>query len=608
MHSRHDQEPPPHWWAALEAALVTMFPGATWNRAKMAELRPYFVAEWRQGQKPKSAARTVCSCDGKTIHLNESIRVVPARPPKGAKRGEVFGADELRPIAPIERIDRKIEKVIAEIRTLESKATADAGKRPRKADAEKAEERRQRIEVRKRELDELRKERRQAVAESTEPKPRVSRPRAKRPASPSAPSCPPGVASCKLGLVGQACGLPAPLVLASAMGSPIERAARYCLTSAWKVTPSHNPLRGFSPNPEYPAGVQERAYDREKGEQLKVLGIAQNMIPALIFNGAPGAIDGLPVVTSTGIVLGGNGRTQALQLHYAQGGRAARDYLRDNAAQFGFTRAQIAAVPDPIVVRVVETPEPGAPDYQKTLRELVRLLNVPLLQSLGVREESVAEAARLTDEALDVLALALGDDLSLAEYLSSRQSRAFADALRRAAILTDRNAVRLLEKDGDSFSDDGKTFVERLLTGALINDAGLLEQAGPQLRGTLARGAPWLLSAAAAGQDWDLRGAMRAAVVDLVDMRRRDVPSVDAYLRQTTLGESPAVLGVELGREVLQVLSALAGRPVLFGRFARQYAELSRRHPSAQFSLIPEEKLSPAQALRQAAAAVGVNL
>ena len=118
---------------------------------------------------------------------------------------------------------------------------------------------------------------------------------------------------------------------------------------------------------------------------------AQNLIPELIFNGAPGAIDGLPVVTKEGIVLGGNGRTQAVQLHYAQGGNAAKDYLLDNAAQFGFTSEQVSAIPDPVVVRVVQAPDRDAPEFQRAAQELVRLLNVPLTQGLGVRAEALAE-------------------------------------------------------------------------------------------------------------------------------------------------------------------------------------------------------------------------
>jgi len=575
--SRLNQYPPPMWWAELEAALAGRFPGIRWTRKTLAELEPYFVAEWRMGQRAKHAARTVCSCDGQQITLNPEIEVPAKRPPKGAKRGEIFGADELRDPARTERLKNlkaQLQTVQISLRKADKKQTEKLGREAARITAQ--------IER----------------AENPPPKP----PRKARSAR-AAASCPPSLDSCKLGLTGGLCGLPAPLVLAAAQGSPVVSPSRFCLASVWSLVPSHNPLRGFAPNAAYPATVQERAYDRDKGEQLKVISIAQNLIPELVFNGAPGAIDGLPLVTAGGIVLGGNGRTQALQLHYSYGEQTARNYLLSHAGLFGFSKAQIEAVQDPVVVRVISTPAPDSPNYVATLRELVRLANIPLLQSLGAREEAVAEGRRLSDEALEILSVGLGDDLSLAEYLASRQSRAFAMALRRAGIVNDRNAARLLEADGESFSEDGKRLVERVLVGALLPDAALLEEAGAQLRGTLARGAPWILSAAAGGADWDLRPAITAAVRDLVEIRRRGV-NVDSYLRQTGMDGGPAVLTAQYGESLLRVLSALGARPVAFGRFARRYAELSRAHPSAQGSLLPAEKVSPVDAIRQAAAQV----
>ena len=68
-------------------------------------------------------------------------------------------------------------------------------------------------------------------------------------------------------------------------------------------------------------------------------------------------------------------------------------------------------------------------------------------------------------------------------------------------------------------------------------------------------------------------------------------------------GEGPAVLSVPNGEAVLRVLYDLAARPVLFGRFARKYAEISRRNLTAQGGLFPQEIVTPADAIRQAATA-----
>jgi hypothetical protein len=354
------------------------------------------------------------------------------------------------------------------------------------------------------------------------------------------------------------------------------------------------------PNPRYPAEVQERAYDRDKGEQLKVISIAQNLIPELVFNGAPGAIDGLPVVTPDGIVLGGNGRTMALQLHYADGGEVARRFLEEHARQFGFSRRQVQMQKDPVVVRVIDVPPASDPSYKRSLQELVRLLNVPLLKSLDSRSEAVAEGRRINDEVLEILSIALQGDVTLLQYLSRPESRTLANALRRSGIISDRNAVRMLAPTGDSFSDEGKRFVERLLIGTLLPDADLIDRLDGHVRESIARSAPWWLSAGAAGEDWDLRPAFRAAASDLVAMKREQARSVDAFLRQQRMGEQAAVQGVPLGETILRLLVEHGAQPTVLSRVAQKFAELSRLHPSSQGGLFASVKLSPADALRQA--------
>lgn len=424
-------------------------------------------------------------------------------------------------------------------------------------------------------------------------------------ATQTASSCPPDMPACGLGLLGGTCTVPAPLLLPSAQGAPQPQPARFCLAEARRLIASHDPTRGFVPRVDYPADVQERRYERDKGEQLKVLQIAQNMRPELMFNAAPSAIDGPPVVTETGYVLGGNGRTMGLQLHYHQGGTAARAYLIDHAQDFGFQPAQIEALREPVVVRVV--PTDGS---QRQLQELVRVLNVPLTQVLDVRSESVAEARRLSVDALSILAAAFDGDETLNDYLASRASKPFTDALRRAGILTDRNTGRYLGPAG-GYTEDGKVFVERLLVAALIPDATLLDQLGAEARQTLARGAPWLLTAASYGGDaWDVRSVLRAAAQDFLHMRALGLRSPEDYLRQEGMfaEAEPVVKRHALGPLLLHVLAQLMGKPLKFSWFARAYAGAARQHPEGQEALFPREVLTPEQALRQAAVTAGVIL
>ena len=587
LRSRADLDPPPQWWAKLLAALRAHFPSAKLDASSVAPLYDHFRAQWRRGQTVQQAAQTASSCNGRTIQLApQPAPVLSVRPPAGATAGQIFGAEALREPAPLARLRQEQARLQNQI------ATARAQRVAQQAHGNDATKQSAREASLVRSLAEVQRQ----IESAQTPAPR--RPRASR--APGSLGCPAKEPACKLGLLGGVCGLPAPLVLAASQGAPVVRSARYCLTSARRLKPSHLPQRGFSPNPDYPAGVQERPYHLEKPEQLKVHSIAQNLIPELVFNGAPGAIDGLPVVTAEGLVLGGNGRTMALQLHYGQGSVGARDYLRRHARQFGFSRSQVEALADPVVVRVVETSPSQSPGRTRELQELVRLLNVPLLQGLSARSESIAEAKRLSDEVLEVLSVALPDDVTLSEYLSSPASRTLIGALRRAGSLTDRNAGRLLVRTGDRFSDEGKRFVERLLLAALLPDEEILDHLDGRIREALARSAPYWLSAAAGGADWDLRPALTAAARDLLAMRAAET-TLQAYLRQQQLGGArPHVIGVPLGESILRLLDAVGTRPAVLLKVARAYAAASRLHPSAQGSLLAAEKLSPAQALERA--------
>lgn len=427
------------------------------------------------------------------------------------------------------------------------------------------------------------------------------------------PGCGPDEPACGLGLQGGVCGVPAQLLLAASSGAPIPHLARYCLTSASQLIASHTPLQmtnegGLAVRTEYPRGVQERPYDRDRDEAQKVLQIAAQLRPELIANNNPDGINGPPVVTQrpvdkeTGraIVLGGNGRTMAVQRHYADGGTVLRDYLIKNARAFGFEPAQVEAIADPIVVRVIETG--GSSDE---LREIVRLLNVGLTQELGQKARASAEATRLTDEALEILAQALSGDDTLAEYLSTPGALSFAAALQRAGILTERNRKLYVERDG-TFTRDGKQFVERLLTASVISDPQTLDTMPDNLRESLARAAPWIVVAAAFGPGWDLRPDLTRAAEDVRRMRLKQVPSVSTYLAQIDAFEPPASAQTERGPRVLRLVDALQGRPVKFARFAQRWAQLARQHLEAQGGLFASEKVTPDQALLEAAAAAGL--
>lgn len=392
--------------------------------------------------------------------------------------------------------------------------------------------------------------------------------------------CPPEEPACSLGVMGGVCSVPAPLWIANPDGPPTAQVARFCVVDANDLVPSHSPVNNWLPNPKYPKDVQERRYDKDKAEQLKVIQIAQQLAPPVVFNRSPDAINGPPVITESGLVLGGNGRSMALQLHYAQGGEAeAKRYLVEHAQDFGFQPDEIKKIKRPALVRVVKIPD----EKQQTLSRLVRRYNVAMTQGMDVRAAAAAEARQLSQEALDIFATTIPDDETLNAYLNSRASVPFVDELRRSGVITQRNASQYLNKAG-TLNDAGRELVENILTATVITDTNLLDEMGPQLRNAIARIVPYVLIAASAEPQWDVRDALQAAARDVVRMKTQNHVNVEEYLNQSGLFSDikPAVEGIPLAVPTLHLLWSLSDKPVKLARVFRRYADQSRRSPRGQ--------------------------
>ena len=113
--SREDKLPPPSYFSMIVAYLQKAHEHAQISRELMETLRPYFIEAWRNGKSAEAAAQTTCSClHGQVvpspvvgIHLAKGS----VRPPKEAQRGEVFGAEALRPPAAVERLMRRLNRL-----------------------------------------------------------------------------------------------------------------------------------------------------------------------------------------------------------------------------------------------------------------------------------------------------------------------------------------------------------------------------------------------------------------------------------------------------------------------------------------------------------------
>ena len=289
----------------------------------------------------------------------------------------------------------------------------------------------------------------------------------------------------------------------------------YVLMESAKVIPSHT-LGGMAPREDYPENVQERRYHEMPGEQQKIARIAANLKPAFLANTNPDAVNGAPIVTEDGIVLGGNGRTMGMQLAYASHPESVakmREYLEANARAFGISPAEVRGMKQPILVRRVK-----AGTDTDHLRKLGRRMNQNLTQGMDPRTIEVANAKNFVDDSLmDVLVDSMGSSQSLSEYLQSGDSIKFIRALERSGILDNQNKEEfVIPVDPDKpdpsaglLNEDGRMMVERTLAAKFLPDPLMLTKMNQSVRRNIASSVPYLLRARRAG--WDLTESMMTA-------------------------------------------------------------------------------------------------
>jgi hypothetical protein len=317
---------------------------------------------------------------------------------------------------------------------------------------------------------------------------------------------------------------------------PAGEAVRFELLEASQLVTSHRPS-DFQPEAAYPEGVQERRYHAEAGEQLKVQRGADALNPELLLARTPVPTDGPPLVTDGPfpIALGGNGRGMMLRRAYHQrteGARRYREALATRAAEFGFTRAQVEAMREPVLVRVVEGLHREAP--RPELVAAVRRFNESLTQRMDPTTLAVAQSRVLTPEALRAVGeLLVGGDATLRDVMRERP-RAVVEALTRAGVVTEHNRAEWLT-EAEGLTEQAKDQLEGMFLGAVLGTADRIKATAPSLLQRIERAVPYLVAVGSTlPPAFDLRGHFVAAVDALNEARRRGV-SLDSLGAQVAL-------------------------------------------------------------------------
>ena len=241
------------------------------------------------------------------------------------------------------------------------------------------------------------------------------------------------------------------LVLAN--GEKIK--GRYVLVESGAATPSHNPMNGFTKNDGFPVDenghtINDRDYERDKE--------AQDITRQTASSYDSRALQDVPVVSSDGVVLSGNGRTMAGEL-------AARDntdgdyieHLQKYPEKFGFTKEQVSSMKHPRVLFVTSNEMPyNADTFSK--------FNAQDKKAQSRTEQSIKLGKTVDDSTFERIVQLINTFDSIADFYNNAKATAEAiSELQKAGVI---NAMQYAEMfDSENVSGIGRQMLENMLVG-----------------------------------------------------------------------------------------------------------------------------------------------
>jgi predicted RNA methylase len=307
----------------------------------------------------------------------------------------------------------------------------------------------------------------------------------------------------------------------------------YEIVEADSLTPSHNANDGYKKSEGFPVNEEGRTINDRDYENDKQAQLVTDMI-AMKYDGQ--AVDQVPVVTSDGIVVDGNGRTMAGQKAAKDGTDGAYlEALKENAENYGFTAEQIeqSGIKHPRLVLVSDEP-------MKYNTATFAKFNKNEKKAQGNTQQAVANSKKLSTDEIGAIVSEIEGSGSLDAFFNNPS--AINSLLTR---LVDKGVIGLNEVAGlregeDKLSASGKDFVKNLLLGSVFSENTIRMMGADAMLKTKALNGIRAVTDNMKLGDYALMKEIDKAVQLLYEARQGG-SGVDAYLRTPAMfGENAA--------------------------------------------------------------------
>lgn len=316
-------------------------------------------------------------------------------------------------------------------------------------------------------------------------------------------------------------------------GSNVSYPARYRLRELTELNPSHNGIT-FERNPKFPY-ENDRDYTQPVNqERVFSKATPANFDPEYMVNTDPTNGNGPPAVTTDGHVLGGNSRTMILQRVNAMnpvGAAKYRQYLIDNAQQFGIDPTQVADMKFPVLVRELDTRDSFNP--QRAITDF----NKDSAARLTPAEQATADARNLTPGIAKHLASAIeneGPDATLANVLNGSGGRTVVNKLIDEGVFSAQDKPKLIDSKTGAVTAEAKDRISKMFLGSIFRDSDQMYRTPPALRNKLERIVAPMLSVSEKA-DWNIAPVVKSAVDLLETAESHGIRNLDDAVNQQGL-------------------------------------------------------------------------
>lgn len=239
--------------------------------------------------------------------------------------------------------------------------------------------------------------------------------------------------------------------------------------ATYKIVPADSLISSstydFAKNENYPSELQPRDRDRVSMRE-QVDDMARNLSPQDLAE-SRNVNEGAPLINQDNVVENGNGRTMAITRAYKHGGeaynasaKAYKQFLMDNAEKFGYTKEQVEAMENPVLVRQRDSSSNNLQD------SIIHSTNGGMKMSAS--QQAQADVKKLTAKTLAKYNYDGSGDLTL------ESNRDFVTSvLNEVSDKSDRDV--LFDKDGKP-SKAGIERVRAAMTAAAYGNTELLDR------------------------------------------------------------------------------------------------------------------------------------